>query len=84
MATHAVALHLVAENERCEQALEDLRAELGEDAVEEPDELTGLFSVEVEAETLDEALLEVQNAIAAIGADDCFELGEPGGPLPGA
>lgn len=81
MAVHEVALHRAAETGRCEEALDELREQLGEAAVEEPDE-TGMFAVEVEAGSFDEAVQEVRDAIAAAGADECFELGESSGVPP--
>lgn len=81
MAPYEVALHLVAETGRCEEALGELRDELGEEAVEQPDD-TGMFAVEVEAGSFDEAVQQVRDAIAAVGADECFELGESSGLPP--
>lgn len=81
MTVHEVALHRAADTGRCEEALADLREELGADAVEEPDQ-TGMFAVEVDADSFDAAAQRVRDAIAAVGADECFELGESSGYVP--
>ena len=78
MERHEVALHRMHGGKRCDEALEDLRDQLGEDAVEDPDE-TGFFAVAVEADSFDAAVRKVRDAIAATGADECFELGESRG-----
>lgn len=78
METHEIALHRAAPTERCEEALGRLRAELGPESVEEPDE-TGMFAVEVEASSFDGAVERVRDAIASAGADECLELGESSG-----
>ena len=83
METHEIALHRVAPTQLCEEALAGLRTELGPESVEAPDE-TGMFAVEVEAESFDEAVQQVRDAIAALGADECIELGESSGVPPDA
>lgn len=83
MAVHEVALHRAADGGRCDEALDALRSSLGAESVEEPDE-TGMFAVEVEAGSFDEAVGQVRDAIAAAGADECFELGESRGVPPGS
>jgi len=56
--------------------LDRLRQALGEDAtVGEPDEL-GLFEVELDAETFEDALTRVWDAVAAAGADDVVRFVE--------
>ncbi len=81
METHEIALHLAARTAGCEAALAGLRAELGPESVEEPDE-TGMFAVEVEADSFDAAVQHVRDAVAALGADECIELGESSGVAP--
>lgn len=82
METHEIALHRAAPTARCEKALDGLRTELGPESVEEPDEATGMFAVEVEAASFDDAVQRVRDAIAAVGGDECIELGEPSGVPP--
>lgn len=81
MDTHEIALHRAAPTARCEEAVDGLRAELGPESVEEPDE-TGMFAVEVEAASFDAAVQRVRDAVAAVGGDECIELGEPSGVPP--
>lgn len=81
MAVHEIALHLAAESGPCEEKLDELREQLGADSVAEPDE-TGMFAVEAEGATFDDAVAHVRDAIAAIGGDECFELGESSGFVP--
>jgi hypothetical protein len=70
-----------ASRARSEQALADLRERLGAQAVEQPDE-TGFFAADIEAESYDDAVMRVRDTIAAIGADECFELGQAKGFVP--
>jgi hypothetical protein len=79
---HTLSLHLTAEGERADGALEALRNQLGPRAVGDPDE-SGFFEVEVEAETWDGAAAKLRDAVAAAGADEAVELGEPSGRVSG-
>jgi hypothetical protein len=66
---HAVGLQLLHGGERCREAVQDLiRALPGGDA-DEPDE-TGTFEVRLDAQSREEALHRVWNAIAECGCDD--------------
>lgn len=76
--THSVSLHRTAEGERFDEALTALRGQLGERAVGEPDE-HGFFEAEVQADSWDAAVATVRDAVAAAGADETLELGEPSG-----
>jgi hypothetical protein len=59
-----------------EHALRDLAAALGNGAsLGEPDE-AGVVEAHVEAESFDDALKRVWDAMAAAGADDHFEIAE--------
>lgn len=82
MDEHRVALHLTSPAPRCESALGDLRERLDGDAIEDPDPGSGFFAVAVEAPSYDDAVMRVRNAIAEVGADECFELGDPSGYVP--
>jgi hypothetical protein len=81
MTIHEVALRRSAAGPRCDRALQELRTELGQGFVQEPD-ASGLFAVAVDAGSFDAAVMRVHGAIAAIGADECFEFGEPSGHVP--
>ena len=83
METHEIALHRAAATARCEEALAALRDQLGPESVEEPDD-AGMFAVEVEADSFDGAVQRVRDAVAAVGADECIELGESSGVPPEA
>lgn len=76
--THTVSLHKTGDGERFDQALEALRTQLGARAVHEPDE-QGFFEVELEADSFDAAVAKLRTAVAAAGADEAVELGEPSG-----
>ncbi len=54
---------------RDQTAREELAAALPEATVGEPDDV-GVFDVEVEADSLEDALQEVWDAVAASGTDD--------------
>lgn len=81
MTVHEVALRRAVPGPRCDAALNELRRELGSGAVRDPDD-AGLFAVSVEAGSFDAAVMRVRDAIAALGADECFELGESSGYVP--
>jgi hypothetical protein len=75
---HTISLHRTAAGERFDEALAALRNQLGARAVGDPDE-SGFFEVEVEADSWDAAVAKVRDAVAAAGADEAVELGEPSG-----
>lgn len=75
---HSISLHRAHDGERFDEALAALRDQLGARAVGEPDG-NGFFEVEVQAESWDAATGKVRDAVAAAGADDVIELGEPSG-----
>jgi hypothetical protein len=66
---HNVALREEIGGPHGEEVRHALLDALGDPPATEPDE-TGTFEVTVEAETIDDALLAVWNALAASGADD--------------
>jgi hypothetical protein len=69
MSEHNVALREEMGGPHGEEVRNALLDALGDPPATEPDE-TGTFEVTVEADSVDDALLAVWNAIAAAGADD--------------
>jgi hypothetical protein len=58
-----------------ERGLDDLARVLGEDAIDRPDD-TGVFEVRVDAQSFEDALRRVWDAVAASGADDDIAFAE--------
>ena len=67
--THVVALEMLDRGERADRAREELDRELGDAVVSQPDD-AGVFEVSVEADSAEDALRKVWDALAAAGADD--------------
>jgi hypothetical protein len=67
--TEVVAMRVETRGEAGRRALEELRAQLPEARIGEPDEVR-VFEVEVEADSLEDALRRIWNAVAAAGVDD--------------
>jgi hypothetical protein len=67
--TEVVLMQLERPGEAGRRALEDLRAQLPKARIDDPDEARA-FEIEVEAESLDQALLTIWHAIGAAGVDD--------------
>ena len=61
---------------RDEQAREQLADALADAEVTPIDEETGAFEVRIEAESQDDAIRRVRDAIAAAGVDDHLQLAE--------
>jgi hypothetical protein len=72
---HRIGMVALARGAALERGLEELRAVVGEDAVDKPDE-TGVFEVRVTASSQDDALQQVWDAVAAAGADDEIAFAE--------
>jgi hypothetical protein len=70
MERHKVAMFMLHfGSPRDQTAREELAAALPEATVGEPDDV-GVFDVEVEADSIEDALQEVWDAVAASGTDD--------------
>jgi hypothetical protein len=69
MAEHTIALQFQDRSPRAKKAKDDLCAALGGASCTDPDE-GGAFEVRFPAESQEEALQKVWNAVAATGADD--------------
>jgi hypothetical protein len=67
--TEVVLMRLETRGEAGRRALEELRAQLPDARIGDPDEAR-VFEIEMEADSLDEALLEIWHAIGAAGVDD--------------
>jgi len=66
---HAVGMVMLDSGARAEEARSRLAGAVGDGTATEPDE-TGAFEVTVEADSQDDALQRLWDAVAAAGADD--------------
>jgi hypothetical protein len=67
--TEVVLMRLETRGEPGRRALEELRAQLPNARIDDPDEQR-VFEIEVEADSLNEALLAIWHAVGAAGVDD--------------
>jgi hypothetical protein len=70
VSTQVVRLAIDRPGPAADSALARLVDQLDDSRVEQPDPETGVFDVSLEAESRDQALIRVWNALAAAGADD--------------
>jgi hypothetical protein len=73
--THAIAMQVLDRGAATDDALGRLRSALDGAAVGEPDD-TGLFTIDVRAESQEAGLARVWDAVAAAGADDHVAFAE--------
>lgn len=72
---HTIAMQVLDRGPATDDALDHLRSALDAAAVGDPDD-TGLFTIEVPAESQEAALARVWDAVAAAGADDHVAFAE--------
>jgi DNA-binding NarL/FixJ family response regulator len=70
MSTQVVTLAIERPGPAASSAHERLAERLGDARVDQPDPDSGVFDVSLEAESREEALERVWNALAAAGSDD--------------
>jgi hypothetical protein len=70
MSTQAVTLVIDRPGPSADAALERLTAQLEHADVGQPDPETGVFDIRLEADSREEALTRVLDALAAAGSDD--------------
>jgi hypothetical protein len=73
---HSIALELLQHGPHPIQHVNAMRDVLPGATFTEPEPETGFFDVQVDADSREEALIEVIDAIAAVGADDHVVIAE--------